>query len=144
MKRKTWFWALTPVAVALSLYGCGNGSDSDLAVDNNAQSCSVVAGTGSAVVVGSGLPGAPAAPEAASGAAGSPATPEPTTTADPELDTTEQLWALLSTARSLSEPLPQPESTSATATGVSAHSAIFLFLIVNLLLLSVRGHGLTT
>ena len=41
---------------ALSLYGCGNGSDSDLAVDNNAQSCSVVSGTGSAVVVGSGLP----------------------------------------------------------------------------------------
>ena len=67
MKRKTWFWALTPVAVALSLYGCGNGSDSDLAVDNNAQSCSVVSGTGSAVVVGSGLPGDPAAPEAASG-----------------------------------------------------------------------------
>lgn len=67
MKRKTWFWALTPVALALSLYGCGNGSDSDLAVDNNAQSCSVVSGTGSAVVVGSGLPGDPAAPEAASG-----------------------------------------------------------------------------
>ena len=55
------------MAVALSLYGCGNGSDSDLAVDNNAQSCSVVSGTGSAVVVGSGLPGDPAAPEAASG-----------------------------------------------------------------------------
>lgn len=66
MKKKVWLWALSPVVVALSLYGCG-GSDSGLIVDNNAQSCSVVSSTGSPVVVGSGLSGDPAAPEAASG-----------------------------------------------------------------------------
>ena len=67
MKKKVWLWALTPVAVALSLYGCGSGSDSDLIVDSNAQSCSIVSSTGAPVVVGSGLAGDPAAPEAASG-----------------------------------------------------------------------------
>ncbi len=39
-KRNIALWALTPVAVALVLSGCGSGSDNDLAVDNNAQSCS--------------------------------------------------------------------------------------------------------
>ena len=56
-KRNIALWALTPVAVALVLSGCGSGSDNDLAVDNNAQSCSVVSSSGSAVVVGSGAYG---------------------------------------------------------------------------------------
>ena len=59
-KRNIALWALTPVAVALVLSGCGSGSDNDLAVDNNAQSCSVVSSSGSAVVVGSGVAGDPA------------------------------------------------------------------------------------
>ncbi len=71
MTKKTWLWAFTPIAFSAALYGCGGSSGSDgnapLAVDNNAQSCSVLSSTGSAVVVGSGLAGDPAAPEAASG-----------------------------------------------------------------------------
>ncbi len=67
MQKKTWLWVLTPVALSVALYGCGSGSDSDLAVDDSAQSCSVVSNSGSAVVVGSGVAGDPAAPEAASG-----------------------------------------------------------------------------
>ncbi|WP_027477788.1 gamma-glutamyltransferase family protein [Curvibacter gracilis] len=66
MKKTVWLWALSPVAVALTLYGCG-GSDSSLIVDYNSQSCSVVSSTGAPVTVGSGLAGDPAAPEAASG-----------------------------------------------------------------------------
>lgn len=71
MTKKTWLWAFTPIAFSAALYGCGGSSGSDgnapLAVDNNAQSCSVLSSSGSAVVVGSGLAGDPAAPEAASG-----------------------------------------------------------------------------
>lgn len=67
MKKKYMVWTLTPIALSLALYGCGSGSDSDLIVDNNAQSCSVASGTGAPVVVGSGVSGDPAAPEAASG-----------------------------------------------------------------------------
>ncbi|UCU98781.1 gamma-glutamyltransferase family protein [Acidovorax radicis] len=67
MKKKVFLWALTPIALSLALYGCGSGSNSDLVVDSNAQSCSVVSGSGAPVVVGSGLSGDPAAPEAASG-----------------------------------------------------------------------------
>ena len=67
MQKNTWLWVLTPVALSVALYGCGSGSDSDLAVDDSAQSCSVVSNSGSAVVVGSGVAGDPAAPEAASG-----------------------------------------------------------------------------
>lgn len=67
MKKKVFLWALTPIALSLALYGCGGGSNSDLVVDSNAQSCSVVSGSGAPVVVGSGLSGDPAAPEAASG-----------------------------------------------------------------------------
>lgn len=73
MAKKTWLWALTPIALSVTLYGCGGGSDSSgggtpsRIVDNNAQSCSVLSSTGSAVVVGSGLAGDPAAPEPASG-----------------------------------------------------------------------------
>lgn len=66
MAKKIVLWTLTPIALSLALYGCG-GSDSDLIVDNNAQSCSVVSNGGAPVVVGSGLAGDPAAPEAASG-----------------------------------------------------------------------------
>ena len=65
MKKKVWLWTLTPVALTLALYGCDGGSD--LVVDNNADSCSIVSSSGSAVVVGSGSVGDPAAPEAASG-----------------------------------------------------------------------------
>ncbi|RYF26910.1 MAG: gamma-glutamyltransferase family protein [Comamonadaceae bacterium] len=73
MAKKTWLWALTPIALSVTLYGCGGGSgsggggSSSLIVDNNAQSCSVLSSSGSAVVVGSGLAGDPAAPEPASG-----------------------------------------------------------------------------
>lgn len=65
MKKKVWWWTLTPLALTLVLYGCDGGSD--LVVDNNADSCSIVSSSGSAVVVGSGSVGDPAAPEAASG-----------------------------------------------------------------------------
>ena len=65
MKKKVWLWTLTPVALTLALYGCDGASD--LVVDNNADSCSIVSSSGSAVVVGSGSVGDPAAPEAASG-----------------------------------------------------------------------------
>ena len=67
MKTKNWLWVMTPIAVSLTLYGCGSSSDDDRIVDNNADSCSVVSSTGSAVVVGSGVAGDPAAPEPASG-----------------------------------------------------------------------------
>jgi gamma-glutamyltranspeptidase / glutathione hydrolase len=67
MNKKVLMWALAPVAVALSLYGCGGGFDSELVIDTNTQSCSIISSDGSAVVVGSGLAGDPAAPEAASG-----------------------------------------------------------------------------
>ncbi|MEO5795918.1 MAG: gamma-glutamyltransferase family protein [Rhodoferax sp.] len=65
MRKKVWFWTLTPVALTLALSGCDG--DSGLVVDNNADSCSIVSSSGSAVVVGSGATGDPAAPEAASG-----------------------------------------------------------------------------
>lgn len=67
MKKKFLIWTLTPIALSLALYGCGSGSNSDLIVDENAQSCSVASGSGAPVVVGSGVSGDPAAPEAASG-----------------------------------------------------------------------------
>ncbi|MEO6853716.1 MAG: gamma-glutamyltransferase family protein [Rhodoferax sp.] len=65
MRKKVWLWTLTPVALTLALSGCDG--DSGLVVDNNADSCSIVSSSGSAVVVGSGATGDPAAPEAASG-----------------------------------------------------------------------------
>lgn len=62
---------LTPIAFAVLLSACGGGSDniapSDLIVDTNPNSCTVASSNGTGVVVGSGLPGDPAAPEAASG-----------------------------------------------------------------------------
>lgn len=75
MKNKSWLWTLTPIVLTFSLYGCGDSSDSvpvsvpgsGLIVDSAADSCSVVSSSGSAVVVGSGTKGDPAAPEAASG-----------------------------------------------------------------------------
>ena len=75
MKNKSWLWTLTPIALTFALYGCDDSSDSvpssapgsNLIVDSAADSCSVVASNGSAVVVGSGTKGDPAAPEAASG-----------------------------------------------------------------------------
>ncbi|ARU05443.1 gamma-glutamyltransferase [Comamonas serinivorans] len=64
-------FVLTPLALALALAACGGGGDDDqpgsgLIVDNNANSCQV-ASNGGSVVVGSGDPGDPAAPEEASG-----------------------------------------------------------------------------
>ena len=56
------------LAIATMLAGCGgSSSDPDLAVDTNADSCSVLSSSGSAVVVGSGVAGDPSAPEASSG-----------------------------------------------------------------------------
>lgn len=55
-----------PLAVVLALAACGGDSD-NLIVDSDANSCSVLASDGSAVVVGSGVAGDPAAPEPASG-----------------------------------------------------------------------------
>ncbi len=87
--RRTWL-VLTPVALSLSLWGCGGGSDNSardtaallaaIAAANNAarpptagtppvqadNDCLATTG-GTPVVVGSGAPGDPAAPEAASG-----------------------------------------------------------------------------
>lgn len=62
-------WPAVPLALTLALAGCGS-SDNDsggLAVDTHADSCSVVSASGQPIVVGSGVPGDPAAPEAASG-----------------------------------------------------------------------------
>lgn len=70
MRTKTCIWAMTPLAFALTLAGCGGGSsssDGGLVVDKGADSCSVVSAGGAPVVVGSGVAGDPAAPEAASG-----------------------------------------------------------------------------
>ena len=65
------FWPLAPIALAVLISGCGdsnhNDGKGDLIVDNNANSCSVLGSGGGSVVVGSGVPGDPAAPEAASG-----------------------------------------------------------------------------
>ena len=63
-------WTVAPIALSFALAGCNSsdGSSGDgLAVDRNADSCSVVSGGGAPIVVGSGVPGDPAAPEAASG-----------------------------------------------------------------------------
>ena len=57
-----WTTVATLVAVSASLAGCLGGGDDD----SVANACAVVTDTG-AVVVGSGLPGDPAAPEPASG-----------------------------------------------------------------------------
>ena len=65
------YFMLTPLALALALTACGGGDDDQpnagLAVDNNPNSCAVVNNDGSTVVVGSGKPGDPAAPEPSSG-----------------------------------------------------------------------------
>ncbi len=63
-------WLLTPVAlVALALTACGGDDDGidGPNPDTTADSCSVLASNGSAVVVGSGVAGDPAAPEPSSG-----------------------------------------------------------------------------
>ena len=57
--------ALALVGPLLFLASCGGGDDAP-AVDASAQECQAITDTGS-VVVGSGLPGDPAAPEPASG-----------------------------------------------------------------------------
>ncbi|MBB1599540.1 gamma-glutamyltransferase family protein [Variovorax sp. UMC13] len=77
MKKNQPWWVLTPIALSLSLFGCG-GSDNNgpvtvtppitvtppVAVDN---SCLTTNPGTTPVVVGSGVPGDPAAPEPASG-----------------------------------------------------------------------------
>ncbi|MBS0341338.1 MAG: gamma-glutamyltransferase family protein [Proteobacteria bacterium] len=82
-------WALTPIASAAILFGCGGNGDrpataanqsqntsgevqqiddsSKLIVDTNPNSCAKLASDGSSVVVGSGVSGDPAAPEPSSG-----------------------------------------------------------------------------
>ncbi|MFT3817674.1 MAG: gamma-glutamyltransferase family protein [Rubrivivax sp.] len=72
MTPRTSLWLLTPVAVAaLVLAACGGADNTDfgpgLTADTAADSCSVLSSNGSAVVVGSGQSGDPAAPEPASG-----------------------------------------------------------------------------
>ncbi|MFT4172799.1 MAG: gamma-glutamyltransferase family protein [Rhodocyclaceae bacterium] len=77
MQRRAWRWTLVSLAASVAVLGCGNDSDdgnaggdspsTGLIVDTNAQSCSALSGTGTPVVVGSGLSGDPAAPEASSG-----------------------------------------------------------------------------
>ena len=61
------FPALTTLAASLMLAGCGGGDSEEAydAVTRNA--CTVTSSDGQAVVVGSGLPGDPAAPEPSSG-----------------------------------------------------------------------------
>ncbi len=58
--------ALALVGPLLFLASCGGGDDDPPVVDASAQECQAITDTGS-VVVGSGLPGDPAAPEPASG-----------------------------------------------------------------------------
>jgi len=66
-------WTLAPLTLAaILLASCGGSSNNDsgkpeLIVDNNPSSCTVLDGDGGSVVVGSGQPGDPAAPEPASG-----------------------------------------------------------------------------
>ncbi|MFT4193116.1 gamma-glutamyltransferase family protein [Ottowia sp.] len=70
MRSRT-FWKLKPVVLALALAACGGSDDSApgtaLAVDTNSYSCTASTADGTPVIVGSGDPGDPAAPEAASG-----------------------------------------------------------------------------
>ncbi|MFT3805247.1 MAG: gamma-glutamyltransferase family protein [Burkholderiaceae bacterium] len=51
----------------MSLAACGGSGGDGLRVDDSAGSCTVLAGNGSSITVGSGIAGDPAAPEAASG-----------------------------------------------------------------------------
>ena len=64
-------WAFTPLALALALAACGGSDDGGqtdaLAVDTNPYSCTTASSSGTPIVVGSGDPGDPAAPEQASG-----------------------------------------------------------------------------
>ncbi|KAF1022490.1 MAG: Glutathione hydrolase proenzyme [Paracidovorax wautersii] len=79
LKRSS-LWLLAPAALTVALAGCwgdssSNSSDNNAGttpidttvVDSNADSCSVLSDSGSAVVVGSGLSGDPSAPEPSSG-----------------------------------------------------------------------------
>jgi gamma-glutamyltranspeptidase/glutathione hydrolase len=75
------FRQFMPLALAIALAGCGGGGGSSseatpeepipeepaLIVDTNEDSCSVVAGSGDPIVVGSGVPGDPSLPEPTSG-----------------------------------------------------------------------------
>lgn len=63
-------WAFTPLALALALAAGGSddgGQTNALAVDTNPYSCTTASSSGTPIVVGSGDPGDPAAPEQASG-----------------------------------------------------------------------------
>ncbi|MFT3720995.1 gamma-glutamyltransferase family protein [Pseudorhodoferax sp.] len=63
---RTTLWIATPVTLAALLAACGGDGDG-LIVDTNVNSCSILAGNGSPVIVGSGQAGDPAAPEPSSG-----------------------------------------------------------------------------
>lgn len=71
MPQHRFFPLATPLALSLAvatlLAGCGGSDSGSVAVDTNADSCSVLSSSGSAVVVGSGVAGDPSAPEASSG-----------------------------------------------------------------------------
>ncbi|WP_311223897.1 MULTISPECIES: gamma-glutamyltransferase family protein [unclassified Acidovorax] len=65
-KRPAWRLSATLMAALLALSGCGGSSDNNADTVAEASACTAVSSGGS-VVVGSGLPGDPAAPEPASG-----------------------------------------------------------------------------
>ncbi|MDR1934452.1 MAG: gamma-glutamyltransferase family protein [Candidatus Accumulibacter sp.] len=71
-------WQFAPLFLAIFLAGCGGGgsrndnaadvpSTGELIVDNDPNSCTVLASNGETVVVGSGVPGDPSLPEPTSG-----------------------------------------------------------------------------
>mgnify|MGYP003798720171 CR=1 FL=1 len=63
MPQHRFFPLATPLALSLAvatlLAGCGGSDSGSVAVDTNADSCSVLSSSGSAVVVGSGVAGDP-------------------------------------------------------------------------------------
>ncbi|MDR0577058.1 MAG: gamma-glutamyltransferase family protein [Candidatus Accumulibacter sp.] len=71
--KTRYIFQLSPLLLAIFLASCGGGSShtpstvSELIVDDDPDSCSVIADSGSPVIVGSGVPGDPTLPELNSG-----------------------------------------------------------------------------